>query len=369
MTTEQAKVVIFDNDESSLISTKKCIEYVWAGPILTASDIYQAQKYTSHSATLDMFVFTCEAFDNVDIASWLLGVGYKGRVIILYQNSETIPRFLPCTIAKTIAKPAKLSDFNQVFCLPKNSDKALFLNKQMTAKLLDRRDSLFLEFQPQYRSQGEKLWGFECLTRFQIEGEKVDTSLVLNAIERYSFMEHFSQLFFTRLAEILPAFKNVHLAINLSLYNVEKYDLLSVIEKTFDETIIVPENITFEFSYDAYFSSKSRAINLLTNLRSFGYRLSIEDSTKLVDSLDTFPLLIDEVKVPISLMEGENMLQHQRAMSALAHSKDVSIVFAKVEKYQHVKLASSVAPNSIVQGYYLAPPTSIENVFDLLRDQ
>ena len=125
-----------------------------------------------------------------------------------------------------------MHDFSDVISNTEaTQSKEASFTKELIETVLDRRDAFYLEFQPQYRAQTEKLWGFECFARFQHLGEKLETRKVLSAIAEFNLMETFSRVFFARLGELLPAFSGVHLSINFSLYDVENFDLLSVVKR------------------------------------------------------------------------------------------------------------------------------------------
>lgn len=87
-------------------------------------------------------------------------------------------------------------------------------------------------------------------------------------------------------------------------------------------------------------------------------------------SLKGLPLLIDEVKFSV-IGRTDNKINlspnNQILIKPLPKNLNTRIVFSGVESYQQVIQAQKIAPNSVIQGYYLAPPVSINNAISLQK--
>ena len=363
---EEQNVFVFDTSEEQRTTTQKCIEYLWAGRIFSTGDLSELQQAVINSTTEDVLALSLASFERVDVASWLLGTGFKGRLILILNQENEVPEFLPCEVAATVHLPVKLSDFNQVFNQHRKVVTERHINQEKIAKLLSHRECLSLEFQPEFYAKNEKLSGFECLVRFQENGIKLSTKEVLNAIEKHQMIEQFSEVFFKRVAEILPAFSSVRLSLNLSLIDLEQYDLLAVIAQHFDISGINSNKIIFEFPLDAFYSSNRNVINLLTGLKENGFCLGIDGNEQLLDRLGKLPLVIDTIKVPASRLADLSQQQHEK-LSQFYHNHDVELVFVKIESYQAQKRVQNNFLLSHMQGYYLAPPIPIQQVFEMLK--
>lgn len=362
---KEQTVFIFDLSEEQRSTTQKCIEYLWAGRIITTGDLESLQSEMVKGTNEDTLVISVNSFGDVDISSWLLGTGFKGRLVLLLGEEDAVPLFLPCELIAQIYKPVKLSDFNQVF--NKRADTERIMDKETLSELLTRRDSLSLYFQPEFRSQNEKLSGFECLVRFQENGIKLNTQEIITAIEKHQLIHLFSEIFFKRIAEILPAFSSVRLSINLSLIDIEQYDLFKVMSDSLNISGINPNQIIFEFPFDAFFSCKSELIGLLAGIKDLGFKLAIDGDDTVLNRLEKLPLVIDEVKIPVEQLQSLDKERTEK-VAQLYHYNSVDFVFVKVENYQHQKLVQNNFICSYMQGYYLAPPFSINQVFDMLKN-
>ena len=109
----------------------------------------------------DVLVISVASFESYDIASWLLGTGFKGRLVLLLEPEDEAPSFVPCELVAQLTKPVKMSDFNPVFKPHRNAMTERILDSEKIDELLARRDSINLDCQPEFRSQNEKLSGFE----------------------------------------------------------------------------------------------------------------------------------------------------------------------------------------------------------------
>ncbi|WP_372768927.1 EAL domain-containing protein [Pseudoalteromonas sp.] len=358
-------VFIFDISEEQRSTTQKCIEYLWAGRIFTTGELASLQSEIVHGGSADTLVISANSFGDVDMTSWLLGTGFKGRLVLLLGEGDSVPLFLPCELIAQINKPVKLSDFNQVF-----SQRAVtehIIDKANLTTILSRRDCVTLDFQPEFRSHNEKLSGFECLVRFQENGIKLSTKQVMDAIEKHQLIDVFSDVFFQRIAEVLPAFSSVRLSINLSLIDLGQYDLLKVMSTHLNIAGINPNQIIFEFPIDAFYSSNSQIIGLLAGLKELGFCLAIDGGDGILTRLEKLPLVIDEIKIPVDQLQKLEKKQTDK-MAQFYHHNSVDFVFVKIESYQQQKLVQNNFTRSHMQGYYLAPPIPVNQVFEMLKN-
>lgn len=365
MDSKEQTVFIFDLSEEQRTTTQKCIEYLWAGRIFTTGDLASLQSEVVQGTNEDTLVISANSFGDVDMASWLLGTGFKGRLVLLLTEDDAVPLFLPCELIAQIHKPVKLSDFNQVFS--QRSVTEHIIDKEKLTTILSRRDCVNLDFQPEFRSQNEKLSGFECLVRFQENGIKLSTKQVMDAIEKHKLIDVFSDMFFKRVAEVLPAFSSVRLSINLSLIDLGQYDLLQVMSSHLNIAGINPDQIIFEFPLDAFYSSNSKVIGLLAGLKELGFSLAIDGEEGILTRLEKLPLVIDEVKIPVEQLQQLDKEQTDK-VAKFYHHNSVDFVFVKIESYQQQKLVQNNFTRSHMQGYYLAPPIPVNQVFEMLKN-
>lgn len=367
MDIKEQTVYIFDHSEELRTTTQKCIEYLWAGRIFSTGDITELQGKVIRGTSEDTLVISVNSFKEVDIGSWLLGCGFKGRLILLHNDEDELPSFIPCELAAQIRQPVKLSDFNNVFGQHRKAVTERMFNRETLAALLARRDSISLEFQPEFRSQNEKLSGFECLVRFQENGIKLSTREIMSAIEKHQLIADFSEVFFQRLSEVLPGFSSVRLSVNLSLIDLEQYDLLQVMTDNLNMSGVNPNQIIFEFPLEAFYSSNSKVICLLAGLKELGFSLAIDGDDGVLTRLEKLPLVIDEIKVPVAQLQKLDK-KHTDKLAHFYHNNSVDYVFVKIESYQEQKRVQNNFARSYMQGYYLAPPISITQVFEMLKN-
>lgn len=365
LTAQIQSIILLDSDDKSRSTAHKCIQYLWSGHIEACQSPDEVQtKLSDEDHSFNLFILSLSDFNDIDLPSWLLGLGFKGQVVLMLENDEKPPSFIPCDLLTTLKKPVKLHDFNSIFSMNKDTFSDRLLDLKFIIELLNRRDALSIEFQPQYIAKTEALWGFECLVRFQHKGIRLDTLTVIKAIEKFNMMDVFSNVFFKRLTELLPAFENYRLSINLSLYCIEKYDLFYLLSECVSKSKLKPNNFTLEFSNEAYFSSSVEAIELLCKFKAHGFQLAIDGYQGDLKSLKGLPLLVDEVKFSaIGRSDDEINLSpnNQILIKPLSKNLNTRIVFSGVESYQQVVQAQKIAPQSVIQGYYLAPPVSMND--------
>ena len=367
-TNHELTVYVFDKDNEQRVNTVKCLQYLWAGSLLAFYELETLQVDLVNSSEEDVFVASLSSFEHVDMASWLLGVGFKGHLVLLLEQHQDLPEFIPTNKVKALTLPVKLNDFESLFTeFKKNKDKPP-VNAELVSSMLSRRDAISLEFQPQSYTSNEKLWGMECLVRFQLHGVPYDTKSVIKAIEDENRVGEFSDTLFRRLGEIAPAFGSTFLSINLSLIDIEKYELIKIVNQYLSD-LNIKLNLVFEFSSDAFYKSHPLSINLLSDLKEQGYLLAMDTNGDELESLLKLPMVIDMVKINARHLTPANETLLHEVLHKAAQSDNILVVFTNIETYQQVSMAQRIAPGSIMQGYYLAPPIKIQEVFEILRNK
>ena len=105
MDSREQTVFIFEHNEEQRSTTQKCIEYLWAGRIFTTGDLVRLQGEIVQGTSDDTLVISINSFSDIDMPSWLLGTGFKGRLVLLLEEDDAVPFFLPCQLIAQINKP------------------------------------------------------------------------------------------------------------------------------------------------------------------------------------------------------------------------------------------------------------------------
>ncbi|PAJ72659.1 hypothetical protein CJF42_19855 [Pseudoalteromonas sp. NBT06-2] len=102
LTSQIQSIILLDSDDKSRSTAHKCIQYLWAGHIEVSKSIEEAQQKLSESDHLfNLFILSFSDFEDIDLASWLLGIGFKGQVVLMLDKGERAPSFIPCDLLKT----------------------------------------------------------------------------------------------------------------------------------------------------------------------------------------------------------------------------------------------------------------------------
>lgn len=128
-------------------------------------------------------------------------------------------------------------------------------------------------------------------------------------------------------------------------------------------------NLVFEFSSDAFYKSHPISINLLSDLKEHGYLLAMDTHDDDLEALLKLPMVIDMVKINARHLTPANEELLVKIIHKAAQSDNILVAFTNIETYQQVSMAQRIAPGSIMQGYYLAPPIKIQEVFEILRNK
>jgi diguanylate cyclase (GGDEF)-like protein len=242
-------------------------------------------------------------------------------------------------------------------------------------RALEGTDELFLNYQPKYTLDGERIEGVEALLRWQHPAQGLippgefipvaeGTGIILRLTERVL------GLALAQMRVWLDAGHGVPVAVNLSTRCLLDVDLPDLVERLLAEHRVPAELLRLEVTESAVMGDAARCMEVLQRLHDLGVRLSIDDFGTGYSSMAYLRRLpVDELKIDRSFVLGMTTTQQDavlvRTAIDLGHNLGMTVVAEGVEDAEHV-LALRALGCDIAQGYHYARPMAGAQLGELL---
>jgi diguanylate cyclase (GGDEF)-like protein len=160
-------------------------------------------------------------------------------------------------------------------------------------------------------------------------------------------------------------------AVNVSAVQLTQADLPAHVKQCLEEASLAPAQLELEITESSFLSNSAETNELIERIRALGVRISIDDFGTGYSSLSYLHRLpIDRLKIDRSFVRDINNTSGGtasvvRAIVAMAHSLDVSVVAEGVETRDQLD-AIREAGCDYVQGYFFYKPLAVDATTHLL---
>jgi diguanylate cyclase (GGDEF)-like protein len=242
-------------------------------------------------------------------------------------------------------------------------------------RALESSDELFLNYQPKYTLDGERIEGVEALLRWQHPTEGLvppgefipvaeGTGIILRLTERVL------GLALAQMRRWLDAGHGVPVAVNLSTRCLLDAGLPDLVQRLLAQHRVPAELLRLEVTESAVMGDAARCMEVLQRLHDLGVRLSIDDFGTGYSSMAYLRRLpVDELKIDRSFVLGMTTTQQDavlvRTAIDLGHNLGLTVVAEGVEGAEHVHALRALGCD-IAQGYHYARPMLGEALGELL---
>jgi len=150
------------------------------------------------------------------------------------------------------------------------------------------------------------------------------------------------------------------MAVNLSAKQLDRLDVVAMVERTLRDSGLPPRALTLEITESALMHDIDRALRTLEALRDLGISIAIDDfgtGYSSLSHLHKFP--IDVLKLDKSFIDGmargTDGVEIVSAVIKLAHALQIQVVAEGVEQESQVELLRSMGCD-LAQGFHYAAP-------------
>jgi diguanylate cyclase (GGDEF)-like protein len=242
-------------------------------------------------------------------------------------------------------------------------------------RALEGTDELFLDYQPKYTLDGERIEGLEALLRWRHPsqglippGDFIPAAEGTGIILRLT--EHVLDTALAQLRRWIDAGHGVPVAVNLSTRCLLDADLPDMVQRLLARHDVPSALLRLEVTESAVMGDAARCMDVLQRLHDLGVRLSIDDfGTGYTSMAYLRRLPVDELKIDRSFVLGMTTTAHDavlvRTAIDLGHNLGLTVVAEGVEGAEHVAALRDLGCD-IAQGYHYARPMGSDRMSELL---
>ncbi|WP_412478908.1 EAL domain-containing protein [Azonexus sp. IMCC34839] len=239
------------------------------------------------------------------------------------------------------------------------------------------RNELALEFQPQFRADGNEPTGVEALLRWHhpTDGMISPARFIPVAEETGMIVEIGEWVLLNACREmkrwIDAGLKPMRVAVNVSARQLHRRDFCETVANALIVTDLPAELLEIEITESSVMQNPAEAIQILLKLRAMGISLAIDDFGTGYSSLAYLKLFpITHLKIDRSFVRDIDTDLNDRAIAfgsiALAHSLGLHVIAEGVETQEQLALLRDNGCDE-VQGFLLSRPMNSAAAFALLH--
>jgi EAL domain-containing protein (putative c-di-GMP-specific phosphodiesterase class I) len=159
-------------------------------------------------------------------------------------------------------------------------------------------------------------------------------------------------------------FQDLHLSVNVSARQFHDLNPANTVFRILDELVIDPGCLELELTESSVMSDDPRVLHSLSQLKTIGVRLSIDDFGTGFSSLDHLRSLpLDTIKIDKSFVRNASVRPGDAALVssviALAHRLNLTVIAEGVETIEQLKFLTNLGCDG-VQGFFFSRPLPSE---------
>jgi diguanylate cyclase (GGDEF)-like protein len=284
--------------------------------------------------------------------------------------------------------------------LIKNADTAMYqakeqgrdnyqlFNAYINAKALQRialehglrrallNDEMKVHYQPIFDFRAGKIVGMEALLRWtHPDMGPIPPSVFIPLAESTGLMSPIGQWVLRTACRQAKewhdqGFRNLSLAVNLSVTQLQQPDLVARVKEVLEETGLPPRLLELEITESSAMQSPEASVRTLYDLKKLGIRISLDDfgtGHSSLSYLKRFP--IDTLKIDQSFVRDINSDPDTAAIVtaiiAMAHSLRLKVIAEGVEFSEQASFLKHYSCDQM-QGYLIKAPVGAEEFFELI---
>jgi diguanylate cyclase (GGDEF)-like protein len=238
------------------------------------------------------------------------------------------------------------------------------------------RNEFMLHYQPKMDMATGKLSGVEALLRWNHPTRGlVLPEVFIGVAEDTGLIEEMGRQVIEDACAQYAAWDNAgvhipHIAVNVSIRQFRRGDLLHIIKKALQTSSMPPGALEIEVTESLFMDEKNEGIPTLVNLRSMGIRVAIDDfGTKYSSLSQVRHLPADILKIDKSFVDDmihdENARAIAKMLLDLAHTLNKYVVAEGLETQDQFNLLREWQCD-VIQGFYYSKPLAPDKLVEFV---
>lgn len=253
----------------------------------------------------------------------------------------------------------------QFFTQPTDLSSLRLLSLDRMLREAVKNNELELAYQPITSTANGKVVAAEALLRWHhAEEGTISPEEFVPVAEKTGLMQEIGDFVIAEACGQLrqwidSGMRPIRMAINLSLCQLLRGDVVAVVEKALKDNQLKPCWLEFELSERGVLNQRPEVIEEIRRLKSTGVRISIDDfgtGQAAVSYLKDLP--VDVIKIDRSYVSGENRGPKDEAiasgMAALAHCLKATVIAEGVETHEQLDMLRAWGSQEC-QGFLFSP--------------
>lgn len=244
-----------------------------------------------------------------------------------------------------------------------------------TPRAIEERQFV-IRYQPKFRISDRALVGAEALVRWNHPRLGFLTpDRFIPLFERNGLISALDNYIWNCVASQIRSWKEslgscVPISTNISRVDVGMPDLVGTIHSIVEHYGLEPRDLNLEVTESAYTREPSRLVQLVSQLRSLGYRIEMDDFGSGCSSLNMLALLpIDVLKLDMQFLQLETERPAIiRDVLHIANDMRVPVIAEGVESETQAKMLEELGCQ-YAQGFHYGRPMTAEQFFALMSGQ
>lgn len=241
------------------------------------------------------------------------------------------------------------------------------IEKSMNEALKNNEFHVYL--QPKYAAREETVSGAEALVRWKnSNGNMILPGYFIPVFEKNGFITELDYYMLRKVCEVIrgwldKGYTPMPISVNISRLHFANPQLAEIIKEIVDKYDVPHNLIELELTESAFLQNKQSMINTVTQLRDYGFLISMDDFGAGYSSLNSLKdLPLDVVKLDGELFRMNNEVEKGltviRNTITMAKDLHMKVVAECIETREQVEFLCTVGCD-IIQGYYFAKPMPV----------
>lgn len=369
--------LVIDDDPLFRIVAEEALLGMGAAEVQTAEDGAHGLKVLEASPkSFDLVLCDLQMpnLDGVSVIRELGQVGFEGALVIIsgedgdvIRTVRTMAQMIGVRVLGALKKPFVDADLRSLVDLMDRTHKvepaAVLTRHGLKTALADGRIIPF--YQPKFDLKSRSIAGVEVLARaIDPHGKPESPAPSLDAAERHGLMPELTMVMIEHVIADITRWQRAGLdmgvSINISPVMLGDLDLPDRLNTRFLAGGIDPKSVTLELTEDHLLDYGAQVLEVLSRLRIYGFRLSIDDfgtGATSIEQLRLYPF--NELKIDQSFVRAARddafAMTTVETSTRLAAMLGMSVVAEGVETEAQLKLVS-MAGAHIAQGFLISRP-------------
>ncbi len=319
------------------------------------------EKYQDNYATL-LQLFQHELQDDYNVT-------FSIGVYFVRDHSLPLSHMIDC--ASIAQKMGKKQVKNTIHYYTDELHSTLQYQNEIVASMHEgiKNNEFVVYYQSKVDLVTEKIVGMEALVRWKRNNTLLSPNKFISIFEQNGFIEQLDMYVLEEVCKYIaknPDMAKLHMAVNLSGVTLLQEGIVVQILNIVEKYQVNPKYLELELTETAFAEVTKRTIQKLEQLRSYGFKISMDDFGTGISSLYRLKALpFDYLKIDRAFLADIAEDYSGRVIVAsiidMAQKLKLQVIAEGVEKEEHVSLLKKLHCN-IAQGYYYAKPVPPEEI-------